>query len=96
MNPEEQINEQEMQQILNNPFYALTLSLVNSAMISLGKIPNPVTNAIEKDFNQARVSIDMLGMLADKTKGNLSSEEDMFLKSQLTELRMLFAREKKG
>lgn len=45
-----------------------------SAMQALGKIKNPVSNKIEKNLEQAKQAIDMLEMIKEKTKGNLSIE----------------------
>ncbi len=69
-------------------FFQLTLSLQMAAMQNLGKIMSPITGKIERNLEQARVSIDMLAMIADKTKGNLNKEEDRFLKTILHELRL--------
>ena len=45
-------------------------------MIFLGEMPNPITNQVEKNLKQAKFLIDTLVILRDKTKGNLSKEED--------------------
>jgi len=77
-------------------FFITTLAL--QASIALGKVPNPNTNQVEEDPTQARFLIDTLGMLKEKTKGNLSKEEEGLLENILYELRMQYiskANEKK-
>jgi len=69
-------------------FFITTLSL--QAAISLGQIPNPATNQKEEDLNQAKFLIDTLGILQDKTKGNLTAEEIQLLENVLYELRMQY------
>lgn len=69
-------------------FFITTLAL--QASISLGQIPNPQTNKIEEDLNQAKFLIDTLVMLKEKTKGNLNTEEENLLENILYELRMQY------
>jgi hypothetical protein len=59
-------------------------------------MPNPATNQVEEDFAQARFIIDTLGMLKEKTKGNLSQEESDLLENVLYELRMQYISAGKG
>jgi hypothetical protein len=66
-----------------------------AAMQQMGKIRNPVTNKIERDLDQARVSIDILGMIKEKTKGNLRHEEQEYLDKLLFETRMNYLEELK-
>lgn len=68
--------------------FQLVLSLQVAAMQQMGKIMNPVSGKIERNLEHAKASIDMIGMLADKTKGNLSDEEDKFINNILHELRL--------
>jgi len=69
-------------------FMGLVINLQSTAMIALGKLINPLTKSIERNLEQARFTIDMLGMLEDKTVGNRTEEETRTLKTALTELRM--------
>jgi len=73
----------------------LILSFAGSAQISLGVSPNPLTQKVEKDLRQAKQMIDLLGLLSEKTKGNLSLEEAQLLEVILTDLRLRFVEEKK-
>ncbi len=66
------------------------MSLSSSAMVNLGEVPDPLTGEIKVDLELARHTIDVLGMLEEKTKGNLSREEEDFLKNVLFELRMKY------
>jgi hypothetical protein len=54
------------------------------------------TDRPEPDFELARHTIDILGMLAEKTKGNLSLEEQRLLENSLTELRFRFVQTKES
>src|ERR1700682_3743797 len=78
-------------------FLTLVMSLATAAWSQLGKIPHPTTQKLEKDLEQAKMSIDFLRMLLEKTKGNLKSKEDELLTNTVTDLEMNFADEmKKG
>lgn len=74
-------------------FFLTTLAL--QASIYLGQIPNPATNKKEEDLPQAKFIIDTLGMLKEKTKGNLTSEEGTLLENVLYELRMQYISKQK-
>ncbi len=67
--------------------------LGQSAMMQLGKIMNPGTGKLEKDLVQAKFTIDVLGIIEEKTKGNLTKEESELLKSTLTNLRLNYVEE---
>jgi hypothetical protein len=64
-----------------------------AALQQMGKLANPMTNEIERDLQQAKASIDMIEMLQEKAKGNLSSKEEEFLDKVLFELRMNYVDE---
>jgi hypothetical protein len=66
------------------------LSLVMQAMVFLGKVENPLTKKIEKNYDQARMLIDTLALLREKTKNNLTPEEEKLLKDYLFNLRMVY------
>jgi hypothetical protein len=71
-------------------FFTLVYSFQMQAMMGLGKIQNPVTNKTEVDLDAARMSIDMLEMLGEISKGNISENENKFLQETLTNLRLNF------
>lgn len=65
-------------------------SLTMQAMVALGEIPHPATNLPQENIEQARYFIDLLGMLEEKTRGNLTPEEQSLLEGALYELRMKY------
>ena len=75
-------------------FDQLISSLVHSAWVSLGKIKNPMNDALERDLDQASVQIDMLDMLYNRMSGNLSESEEQYLGHLVRELKMNFVEEK--
>jgi hypothetical protein len=72
----------------------LILSLASTAQMGLGVAPHPVTGKPERNLLQARHAIDLLGVLQEKTRGNLSKEEAQLLEAVLSDLRMRFVEEK--
>ena len=82
---------------LESHFVQLVLSFHAAAWQQMGKVASIMTGKIERDLNMAKHSIDMLGMLEEKTKGNLTEDEERYLKHTLYELRMNYLEEmKKG
>ncbi len=72
-------------------FSTFVLSLGSSAMIALGKMPNPETNeASEPDLPSAKQVIDILGVLSEKTKNNLTDAEEQLLSNLLADLHLCF------
>ncbi len=69
-------------------FFITSLSL--QAAIAMGFIDNPITNKKEENLPQAKFLIDTLAMLKEKTKGNLSNEENNLLENVLYELRIQY------
>ena len=74
-------------------FLGLIHSFQAAAMQQMGKTVNPFTEKIERDLMQARLSIDMLEMLQERTSGNLTGEDSRFLTHVLTELRLNYVAE---
>ncbi len=72
-------------------FIQLVDSLYSSAWIMLGKIANPMTGREEINLEVAKANIEMLSMLKDKTKGNLSKFEDDLLSNVLQQLQLNYA-----
>ncbi|NWG75401.1 MAG: DUF1844 domain-containing protein [Rubrivivax sp.] len=71
-------------------FPSYILGYYTQGLVLLGEVPNPYTNKKEEDVEAARHTIDILSMLEEKTKGNLSKEENQLLENVLFELRMKF------
>ncbi len=74
-------------------FSGLVLMFQAAAMQGLGKTMNPSTDKVEKNLEQAQSMIDMLDMLEKKSKGNLSHDEERFLKNVLQELKLNYVDE---
>ena len=71
-------------------FSELLRMLGTQALMYLGQFPDPQTGKAIIALDMAKVNIDLLAVLEDKTKGNLTPEEDRDLKGLLGELRMIF------
>jgi Domain of unknown function (DUF1844) len=84
-------NEEKKQEYALD-FNALVLSLGSSVIVHLGEAPDPVNGQKREkpEFTMAQQSIDLLGMLQEKTRGNLTAEEARFLENMLFDLRMLY------
>ena len=70
-------------------FSAFVLGIIGSAYVHLGEAPNPEGQS-ERNLFLARQDIDLLGLLEEKTKGNLTGDEEALLEQALTDLRMRF------
>ena len=64
-----------------------------AAMQQMGKLPSPVTGKIERDLDQARISIDMIEMLHNRTQASRTARESEYLDKVLFELRMNYVDE---
>ncbi len=71
-------------------FNALILSLSSSVMMHLGVLPNPVSHETEADLPLAKQTIDIIAMLQQKTRGNLTQDEEQFIEAVLYDLRMKY------
>jgi hypothetical protein len=71
-------------------FSSLVLPFYTQAVIKLGLAKDPLTNKEEKNLELAKRLIDLLGLMKDKTKGNLKSEEEKFIEDCLHQLRTVY------
>ena len=72
-------------------FTAFVLSLASTAAIHFGDLPDPVSGKpLEPNLDGASQIIEILGLLDQKTRGNLTAEERQVLEQVLYELRMRF------
>jgi hypothetical protein len=71
-------------------FPSYILSYYTQGLVLLGEVPNPYSKKKEEDLEAARHTVDILGMLKEKTKGNLIPEEEQLLESVLYEVRMKY------
>lgn len=75
-------------------FTTFVLSLSTSAIIHLGDAPNEGGAKSPVDLPMAKQTIDLLSMLEDKTKGNLSGEEERLLHQVVTDLKLRYIKKK--
>jgi hypothetical protein len=71
-------------------FVMLVSNFATQALIELGEIKNPITKQMEKAPERAKFTIDMLQVIRDKSKNNLTPEEQRFVDGALYELRMKY------
>ena len=71
-------------------FELMVTNFAIQALIAMGEIANPVTRRQQRDLDQAKHAIDLLGVLEEKTKGNLTEDEKRHLDGTLYDLRMRY------
>ncbi len=71
-------------------FHTFVLSLGSSALLHLGELEHPEGGVAETDLPLAKHTIDILSMLEEKTKGNLTSAEEKLIQSLLYDLRLRY------
>ena len=74
-------------------FSTFMMSIASAAMMGLGLAPRPNTGKTEVDLDLARQNIDLLDLLQQKTKGNLSRDEANLLEKLLLECRTKYVEE---
>jgi hypothetical protein len=75
-------------------FSTFLLSLMSSSLVHLGEVPDPASGNTEKNLPLAKQTIDIIAMLKNKTKGNLSEDEQGMVDHVLYDLRMRFVKSK--
>ena len=75
---------------LTQRFIEFVMMQAQNAALFLGQIPNPQTGQAEVNLEVARMFIDQLAMIQEKTRGNLTSEESTVLRNALSSLQMAF------
>ncbi len=76
-------------------FSTFILSLSTSALVHLGELPDPLSNAKEVNLQLAKQTISIIEMLKEKTEGNLTKEEENLIESVLYDVRLKFIRSSK-
>jgi hypothetical protein len=71
-------------------FTAFLFGLASTVMIHLGSTPHPETGKVKRDLSLARETLDLLGMLREKTRGNLNVDEERVFEKLLADLRLQF------
>lgn len=74
-------------------FTQLVMSFHAAAWQQMGKVTSPISGKMDRNLELAKNSIDILGMLEEKTRGNLNEHEEKFLQQILTQLRMNYVEE---
>lgn len=95
---EVQTNTQSLGE-MSQRFIEFVMMQAQNAALFLGQIPNPQTGQGEVNLELAKMFIDQLGMIQEKTRGNLTNEEAAVLKNTLANLQMAFvevSQEKRG
>ena len=84
------MTEQEKDELL---LTQVALMFQTAALQQMGKLKNPLSDAVERDLGQARISIDILDVLHRRMKGNLSDAEERMFANVLRELRLNYVDE---
>jgi hypothetical protein len=71
-------------------FIEFVMMHAQNAALFLGQIPNPKTGEAEINLDLARMFIDQLEMIQEKTRGNLTNEETMVLRNTVSNLQMAY------
>jgi hypothetical protein len=71
-------------------FTTFILSLSHSALMHMGETPNPDSGQVATSLPLARQTIDLIAMLEDKTRGNLTGDEERLIGQILYDLHMRF------
>ncbi len=69
-------------------FHHLVVMFQTLAFQQMGKLTSPMTGKVERDLHQAKITVDMLGMIQKKTEGNLDENEKKILDTVMMELQM--------
>lgn len=77
-------------------FMTFCISLGSSAFVHMGDAPHPETGELQPNLMLAQQTIDLLGMLQEKTRGNLTDEEARFLEHLLVDLRLRYVTKASG
>lgn len=85
---EEPAEEPQQTEELNFSNYVASLGF--QALIFMGEIPNPMNQQVEKNLGQSKFLIDTLLLLREKTKNNLTEQEDKLLNGAIYELQVKF------
>ena len=87
---EGKISEEQLSELR---FIQYVSILTNAGMQQMGKIMNPVTGKTDKNLEAARATIDLISMLKEKTRGNLTANEEEVISNALANLQLNYADE---
>lgn len=88
--PTAEENKKEFLPLLD--FSTLVLPFFTQGLVCLGLMEDPIRKENKENLNLAKRLIDLLGLLQERTKGNLTPEEGQFLESCLHQLRTAYLR----
>lgn len=88
-------DEQVVGELPGVDFHTFILSLGSSALLHLGELDGPDGQEAQTDLPMAKQTIDMIAMLQEKTRGNLTPPEDRLIESLLYDLRLRFVERNK-
>ncbi|MFC1500868.1 DUF1844 domain-containing protein [Elusimicrobiota bacterium] len=80
---------------MDRHFVGLVMMLASAAWQQMGKIANPMTGKVDRNMPQVQMMIETLSMLQNKTKGNLSTDEQKSLENVISDLQLNYADEVK-
>jgi len=86
------MSQSESNEAVAANFLQFLSGLAMQALIHLGAMSNPITGKTEVDLKNAKYTIDLLGIIQEKTRGNLSADEERYLQAALTDLRLRYVR----
>ena len=95
MSESERANENETAALPEIDFGMFVMSLASSVLVHLGEIEHPEGGVAQRNLPLAKQTIDILGMLQEKTRGNLTQPESQMLENLLYDLRMKYVDAKK-
>ncbi len=93
--PKEEVRKESQERRIPLPpvtFSSLILSLTSSVLMHFGDVPDPNTGERKVDLELAKHGIDTIAMLKEKTKGNLTEDEQQMIDNILTELRLRYVK----
>ncbi len=90
--PQEEVEQPPLPEI---NFSTFIFSLNTSALLHLGEVPDPGTGKQQEDLAMAKQTIDLITMLEEKTKGNLTPDEENLIKHILYDLRLRYVQKAK-
>lgn len=93
--PDPATGEQKYTQLPKVNFATFVFSLNSSALVHLGVIEDPSTGQKARNLPLAKQTIDIIGMLEEKTRGNLTTDEEKMVRNMLYDLRILYVKESK-
>lgn len=81
---------------MNKDINAITVLLATQGMINIGAVPDPITRETRSDPEKAMVFLQLLEVLREKTRGNLTGDEEEFLNSAIENMGLVLRSRKKN